>query len=278
MKKSLIIAKAILNELYKNYGSDSTYVSKSNVVYILKRKGVIDVEMEVDLDLDVYEEIEEELDLAFSIANKIHGRDIINYADAFHRDGFLLIRGYNRADLKNLYTKIEMASKLSWQIVQNIFFSMVADKPQLNYYDTSIGDVVGYMDEYLVPLSQSQAESFKICMARALRMEPPDQIDPNIHRQIPILRNSILFNTTEAVISQKKKYRFVREAFDKTVLSFQIEDNDFLKLNFKTKSFKSFFERFLNEVSTNKIGDMNLLNQIYKETAETIVYNFVWNE
>lgn len=164
---------------------------------------------------------------------------------------------------------------MNWEITQNIFFSMMSDRNEVTYYDTAKGIVIAYMDQYLVPLSQNSMEAFNLCMERASRNEPADHINPNVHKQIPILKTSDFVVSIKEVISTNQEFNNLRQSFDKTVNSFQINNNNFLNTNLSSNMFQSFLDSLAQEVIRNKLGDQNTINLLYKETAETLANKFV---
>jgi len=264
MDNPLEIAKIIIEELYKDYDRDGAAISTSDLTAILNSKGIAEISFE-------------RMNKAQNEANRIFGKEIIIYSSRppFYK-GFELKSGYNKNDLKKLYADIDEKLFLSkWQITQNIFFSMMSDRKEITHYDTTKGVVVAYMDQYLVPLSQDNMEAFKICMERASRNEPADRINPEIHREIPILKTSELIKSLEQVISSKQEFDKLRQPFDKTVKSFQITNSNFLNTTVSSKLFQDFFDTLTQEVIRNNLGDQNTINLLYKETAETIANKFV---
>jgi hypothetical protein len=264
MSKALEISKILTEALYKDYDSDGAAVSISDLITQLKSNGITEVSFE-------------EMVNAQKEANTVFGKEIIvyNHRPPFYKS-FELKGGYNKSDLKNLYAKVDEKLFLSkWQITQNIFFSMMSDRSEVTYYDTNKGVVVAYMDQYLVPLSQDNMEGFKISMERAARNEPADRIDPNVHKQIPILKTSDFIKTIEEVITSKQEFNKLRQAFEKTVQSFQLNNSNFLSTNVSSNSFQRFLDSLTQEVTKNNLGDQNTINLLYKETADTIANKFV---
>jgi len=264
MSKALEISKILTEALYKDYDSDGAAISTSDLIAQLKNNGITDVSFE-------------EMANAQKEANNVFGKEIIvyNHRPPFYK-GFELKGGNNKSDLKNLYAKVDEKLFLSkWQITQNIFFSMMSDRNEVTYYDTIRRVVVAYMDQYLVPLSQDNMEAFKICMERASRNEPEDRINPNIHKQIPILKTSDFIKTIEEVISSKQEFNKLRQAFDKTVKSLQLGNSNILSTNLSSNQFQNFLDNLTQEVTRNNLGDQNTINLLYKETADTIADKFV---
>lgn len=264
MSKALEISKILLEALYKDYDNDGAAISTNDFITQLENNGITDVSFE-------------EMINAQKEANNVFGKEIIiyNHRPPFYKS-FELKGGYNKSDLKNLYAKVDEKLFISkWQITQNIFFSMMSDRNEVTYYDTTKGVVVTYMDQYIVPLSQDNMEAFKICMERAARNEPADRINPNVHKEIPILKTSVFIKTIEEVITSRLEFNKLRQAFDKTVQSLERSNSNFLSTNLSSNSFQRFLDSLTQEVTKNNLGDQNTINLLYKETADTIANEFV---
>lgn len=264
MSRTLEISKILIEALYKDYDSDGATISTSDLIATLRSSGINDVSFD-------------EMSNAQKEANSAFGKEIIvyNYRPPFYKN-FELKSGYNRSDLKNLYGKVDEKLFISkWQITQNIFFSMMSDRSEVTYYDTSKGVVVAYMDQYLVPISQDNMEAFKVCMDRAAKNEPVDRINPQVHKQIPILKTSDFVNTIEEVIKSKQEFSHMQQVFDKTVNSFKLHNSSFLNSNLSSTLFQKFLDGLTQEVTRSSIGDQNSINLLYKETADRIANKFV---
>lgn len=138
MNNILKIATALINCLYKDYDSDGAAISTNDFIAALRENGLTDVSFDGMLN-------------AQKEANTIYGKEIIVYNSRIpFFKGFELKNGHDRNDLRNLYYQLD---EKEWQVTQNIFFSMMSDTNPPNYYDINKGEVVTYMEQYLVLLS-----------------------------------------------------------------------------------------------------------------------------